>query len=251
LIAMLSLAACTSASSDSAREGRPGSGTPSAGVSEALPTQTSQPIAAGEPLRLVTLGDAYTAGTDTVAPKRDSWPAQLVVAMDRGDLRLILVDNLADSGQTSQNVLDEQLPQVASLYPDVVTVQVGVNDIIAQEIEDYEGNLSLILDELLRLLPPERVFLITTPDHTLTERGADWGSRDEGHAAVVEANAILRAVASERRVSVIDIGPVNERAAQDASLVIGEGPYPTAKQYAGWVEVIGPQMERVLTGGAP
>jgi hypothetical protein len=28
--------------------------------------------------------------------------------------------------------------------------------------------------------------------------------------------------------------------------VVGQGPYPSAKQYAGWVEIIGPQMRRML-----
>ena len=140
--------------------------------------ESSDPASAAEPLRLVTLGDAYTAGTDTGAPKRDSWPAQLVQAMERGDVRLRLVDNLADSGQTSEYVLDEQLPQVESLHPDVVTVQVGVNDIVARrQFEDYDRNVTRILDELLLILPPERIFVITTPDHTLTERGGDYGAR--------------------------------------------------------------------------
>jgi lysophospholipase L1-like esterase len=201
----------------------------------------------------VTLGDAYTAGTDTVAPKRDSWPAQLVQAMDRGEVRLRLVDNLAESGQTSEDVIRTQLRQLESLLPDVVTIQVGVNDIIARDIglDDYRANMTLILDELLRTLPPRHVFLITTPDHTLTERGGDYGSREAGRADVAEANAILRAVADELGVTVIDIAPVNERVTGDASLVIGEGPYPTAKQYAGWVEIIGPQMRRVLVGEEP
>jgi lysophospholipase L1-like esterase len=135
----------------------------------------------------------------------------------------------------------------------VVTIQVGVNDIIALDIDldDYRANMVLILDELLASLPPRHVFLITTPDHTLTERGGDYGSREAGRAAVAEANAILRSLADERGVTVIDIAPVNERVAADASLVIGEGPYPTAKQYAGWVEIIGPQMRRVLVGEEP
>jgi len=247
VVAALSLAGC----------GTAGSGAVSPAAVTPAPTVSSTPSAAveadtsavaSEPLRLVTLGDAYTAGTDTGAPKRDSWPAQLVQAMERGDVRLRLVDNLADSGQTSQNVLDEQLPQVESLRPDVVTLQVGVNDIIAREFEAYRSNVSRILDALLLILAPERIFVITTPDHTLTQRGGDWGSRDAGRAAVREANAILREVAAERGITVIDISAVSERVADDASLVIGDGPYPTAKQYAGWVEVIGPQMRRVLTG---
>jgi len=188
-----------------------------------------------------------------VAPKRDSWPAQLVEAMARGDLPLRLVDNLAESGQTSEDVIRTQLGQVESLMPDVVTLQVGVNDIIARDIslDDYRANLAMILDELLRTLPPGRIFLITTPDHTLTERGGDYGLREEGHKAVLEANSILQDVASERDITVIDISEVNGRAAEDASLVIGEGPYPSAKQYAGWVEIIGPQMRRALRGEEP
>jgi len=243
LAALASLTACSTA----------GSGSASPAASDAVVADASPEPSPGEPLRLVVLGDAYAAGTDTLAPKRDSWPAQLVVAMERGDVPLRLVDNLADSGQTSEDVIRTQLGQVESLMPDVVTIQVGVNDIIARDIslEDYRANVVYILDELLRTLPPGRIFLISTPDHTLTERGGDYGPRDEGHAAVLEANAILRAVAAERDITVIDISEVNRRAPLDASLVIGEGPYPSAKQYAGWVEIIGPQMRRALRGEEP
>ena len=171
-LAVIALAACTS----------PGEPSPSVSRSQppsvASDTPIEEPASVVEPLRLVTLGDAYTAGTDTLAPKRDSWPAQLVAAMEHGDLPLRLVDNLADSGQTSEDVRRSQLPQLEALVPDVVTLQVGVNDIIARDIslDDYRANVTAIVDELLVDLPPGRIFLITTPDHTLTTRGADWGS---------------------------------------------------------------------------
>jgi lysophospholipase L1-like esterase len=243
-VVVLALAACTSSD---------GSPSPEA-VTQAVAAASPSPgVVTLEPLRLVALGDAYTAGTHTVAPKRDSWPAQLVAAMEHGDVRLRLVDNLADSGQTSEDVMRSQLPQLAALEPDVVTLQVGVNDIIARDIslDDYRRNVSAILDQLLLELAPGRIFLITTPDHTLTARGADWGSRESGHSDVMASNAILEEVASKRGVTVVDIGPVNRLVREDASLVIGEGPYPTAKQYAGWVELIGPEMRRALGTSEP
>jgi lysophospholipase L1-like esterase len=204
-----------------------------------------------EPLRLVALGDGYTAGTDTLAPKRDSWPAQLVQAMEHGSVPLRLVGNLAESDQTSQDVIRTQLPQVPSLVPDVVTLQVGGNDIIDNEWqldgERYERSLATILDALLQVVSPGRIFVITTPDHTLTAWGRRWGSPDVGSGDVTQANAILRTVAQARGVAVIDIGTVYGRVTEDASLVIGDGPSPSAKQYAGWVEVIGPGMLRILT----
>lgn len=206
-----------------------------------------------EALRLVTLGDGYTAGTDTLTARRDSWPAQLAAAMDHGDLRLRLVDNLAETGHTSADVERVQLPQVEALEPDVVTLQVGVNDIIARDIslQDYQVNLARILDALMSIVPADHLFLITTPDHTLTVRGGDYGSREAGRADVAQANAILAALADERGIAVIDIATVNARVADDPSLVVGEGPYPSAKQYAGWVEIIGPQMHRVLLDAEP
>jgi lysophospholipase L1-like esterase len=206
-----------------------------------------------EPLRLVTLGDGYTAGTDTPMPRRDSWPAQLAAAMAEGDLQLRLVSNLAEAGYTSEDVRRVQLPQVEALAPDIVTLQVGVNDIIAPEIglDDYRANVAAILDGLLELLPAERLFLVTTPDHTLTQRGGDYGPRQTGSAEVARANGILAALGAERGIAVIDIAPVNVRVSEDASLVAGQGPYPSTKQYAGWVEVIGGQIRAALLGDAP
>ena len=65
-------------------------------------------------IRLVTLGDAYTHGTETAAPRRDSWPAQLVTSLERAGVRVVL-RNLAEPGDTSGSLLEEQLGQVLSL----------------------------------------------------------------------------------------------------------------------------------------
>jgi hypothetical protein len=126
-----------------------------------------------------------------------------------------------------------------------------VNDIIARESEGYRENIAAAFDELLGILPPERIFAITTPDHTLTEWGDAYGSRESGSAAVAELNATLEEEADVRGIGVIDISAVNELVSDDPSLVIGDGPYPSAKQYAGWVEVIGPRVHDALVGGEP
>lgn len=198
------------------------------------------------PVRLVTLGDGYTYGFETSAPRRDSWPSQLVEAMKRDDVR-VLLRNLAEQSHTSDLVIEEQLGQVGGLEPDVVTLQVGVNDIYAHETEWYAGNITTILDELLTILPAERIFAITTPDHTLTDRGDAHGPREEGRAAVARLNAALTEIAADRDIVVVDISLLNELVTADPTLVIDEGPYPTAKQYAGWVEVIGPHVRRALS----
>ncbi|MFV2062811.1 MAG: SGNH/GDSL hydrolase family protein [Chloroflexota bacterium] len=203
-----------------------------------------------EPWRLVTLGDSFTEGTGV--ERRDSWPRQLVRAMRR-DVRLRLVANLADVNKTSEYVLEDQLPQVASLRPDVVSLLIGANDIIAPgvSLDDYERNIAGILDTLLLDLAPEQIFVITTPDYTLAVRGGDFGPREEVRRAVAEANAVLTAAAEERGIMVVDISPVSDRVPLDPTLVASDQLHPSAKQYAGWVEIIAPQLERILQGDEP
>ena len=50
-------------------------------------------------------------------------------------------------------------------------------------LDEYRSNVATIVDELLVTLPPCRIFVITTPDHTLTSWGAALGLARVGHAA--------------------------------------------------------------------
>ena len=103
------------------------------------------------------------------------------------------VANLADRNNTSEYVLEDQLWKLESLRPDVVSLLVGANDIVAPDIsiEDYQNNVVAILDTLLEDLPPQRIFVITTPDHTLTVHGGDYGEREATRKAVADANTVL------------------------------------------------------------
>jgi len=202
----------------------------------------------GRVIRLVTLGDGYTAGTLTTVPRRDSWPAQLAESLAHAGWTVVFY-NLAEQSATSGDLVELQLGQVESLHPDIVTVQVGVNDIVSGSTADYEANLETILTELESFLPAERILLVTTPDHTLTEWGKGFGPTESRGEAVTELNGTLREVGQEHGVEVVDIGPVNALVSHDASLLIQHDPpmpYPSAKQYAGWVEVIGPYVQDAL-----
>lgn len=249
LVAVLSLAACTASSPT-----EPSPDPTATAEAEVVGEGTTTSGTVSRTVRLVTLGDAYTHGTETAAPRRDSWPAQLAESLERSGYTVVL-RNLAEPSVSSLTLLEEQLGQVESLRPDVVTLQVGANDIIAGDYateRDYRDNITLAFDELLTILPPERILAITTPDHTLFAADQPPGSASAARALVEELNATLRDVARERDIEVIDIGPVNSLAAQDPSLVVQEDPplpypYPTAKQYAGWAEVIGPYVHDALS----
>ena len=94
-------------------------------------------------------------------------------------------------------MLEEQVGQVAGYEPDVVTLQVGVNDIVGDETEWLQPATSPPSStSSCRSCRPERIFAITTPDHTLTEWGRARGSQE----AVDALNAILHEEAAARGI---------------------------------------------------
>ncbi len=97
-------------------------------------------------IKYVTLGDSLTAGVG--APDiKSSYPYLLSQKLSSKN-NVILV-NLAHAGDTSSDVLTNQLPKASFYKPDVVTLLIGVNDIHnLKSPQEFEKNLKLIAGEL-------------------------------------------------------------------------------------------------------
>jgi acyl-CoA thioesterase I len=212
------------------------------GTATSAPTPTEAP----SPLhvRYVALGDSYTIGTSVKATKR--WPDQLVRAL-RPDVRIELVRNLAVDGYTTSDLIDDELPKLRSLEAGLVSLLVGVNDAVAGvEPRAYRANVALILDTLLEAVPAEGIFVVATPDYTLTPKGDEFGDPPQRRTSIARFNRIIEAEATERGIAFIDITPVADRVPEDGSLVAGDGLHPSGKQYAAWVELIAPVVRDML-----
>ena len=205
--------------------------------------------APGEPsgLRYVAVGDSYTIGTSVEASER--FPDQLVAALGPAAPSLQLVANLGVNGYTSADVIREELPAVADLEPEFVTVLVGVNDVVqGVPVEAYEANVGAILDALLARLPADRIVTVAIPDYTVTPAGADYGDPRQQHDGIVANNAVMQRLADERGIPYVDIFDISLRAAEDRSLVAGDGLHPSGAQYGLWVgriqQVVEPRLGR-------
>jgi len=222
-------------------------GASSSPTSSALPLPIPSVVGPDETtirLRYVALGDSYTIGTSVKA--RDRWPNQLVRALSP-QVDLDLIGNLAMSGATTGDVIEEQLPQLPRMDPDFISLLVGVNDVVRGfDPEVYRAHLDTILDDLLQQVSPARLLLITTPNYTLTAKGDDYGDPSRQAPRVAVFNHVLEAEAAARGIPVVDITPVANLVSGDPSLVAGDGLHPSAKQYAGWVEIIAPKVRQML-----
>jgi lysophospholipase L1-like esterase len=196
-------------------------------------------------VRYVALGDSYTIGT-SVTPE-DRWPDRLVAALAGDEPSLELVANLAVDGFTTADVIRRQMPALDALRPELVSLLIGVNDVVqGVDLAAYEANVATILDDLLVWVRPDRVVTVAIPDYTVTPAGADYGDPARRHDAIVAANGVMARLAADRGVAWVDIFDVSERAAADRGLVGGDGLHPSGAQYALWVERILPVVARLI-----
>ncbi len=229
----------------------PGAASPStdAGVASAAATSQSaaSPATQDTPgvLRYVALGDSYTIGTSVEASGR--FPDQLVAALGPEPPTLRLVANLGLNGYTSANLIRDELPALDDLEPEFVTVLIGVNDVVqGVPVETYESNIVAILDALLSRLPADRIVTVAVPDYTVTPAGADFGDPRQQHDGIVATNAVMQRLAGDRGIAYVDIFDLSLGAADDRSLVAGDGLHPSGVQYALWVERLAPVVERLI-----
>ena len=200
------------------------------------------PTGSGASVRYVALGDSYTIGTSVSA--LDSWPNQLVAR----EPQLELVANLGVNGFTSADVIEVELPRVAALRPELVTLLIGVNDVVQGVPEaTYRHNVGEILDELVRQVGADHALVVTTPDYTVTPAGADFGDPATQSAGIQRNNAINVELATARGIAVVDIYDLSLLAATDRSYVAGDGLHPSGRQYRLWVDRILPVVSRMLT----
>lgn len=193
-------------------------------------------------MRYVALGDSYTIGTSVAEAER--WPNQLAERVGKLDL----VGNPAVNGYTSADLIDEELPLLDGLQPELVTVLIGVNDVV-QGVSDlhYAGNVAIILEELRTRLPAERILCVATPDYTLTPQGAGFGDPAQQSDAIVRVNAILREACEARGMPFVpEIFEISQMVRDDPSMVASDGLHPSGAQYRMWVDAIEPVVAQLL-----
>jgi acyl-CoA thioesterase-1 len=192
--------------------------------------------------RYVALGDSYTIGTSVTEAER--WPDQLVAKVPA----LELVSNLGVNGYTSDDVIRNELPQLASRQPQVVSLLIGVNDVVQGVPEStYRANVATILDRLVALVGAGNIVVVTIPDYTVTPAGGDFGDREQQSTGIQANNRAMTELATARGIAVVDIYDISLDAGADRGLVAGDGLHPSGAQYARWVERIAPAMEAILS----
>lgn len=103
----------------------------------------------GEPggLVYVAVGDSAAQGIGASTPD-NGYVALLADQLRERTGHPVLVVNLSRSGATVRDVVEEQLPRLAALRADVITVDVGGNDIGNYDPARYQRDVTALVDGL-------------------------------------------------------------------------------------------------------
>jgi lysophospholipase L1-like esterase len=203
------------------------------------------PVAPGRapsPLVYAAVGASETAGVGTREPWRHAWPRVLW----RSELEGSVLFDFGVPGSTVEQALFEQVPEAVAVEPDVVTVWLNVNDLVARVPPGrYERQLSELVVALARD-GRTRVFVANVPvltglplyracrpdpppaglecpvDHPLPPPAAI-------RAATEAYNAAIERVADRTGASVVDLHGLGDLASSDPSTVAEDGFHPSRR----------------------
>jgi acyl-CoA thioesterase-1 len=187
------------------------------------------------PERFLALGDSFTIGTGTT-PER-SFPAVLARTWaERG--RIVVLSNPAVNGYTTDDLIRDELPLVASFRPTLVTVLVGANDIVRGSTEDrYRQQLRLIHERLDEDASDARVVALPQPDWSMSPAGAGFGDLAAIARTIERFNEIARDEAERAGALWIDLFRLMREQGRKR-MFASDGLHPSAEAYAEWARAL-------------
>ena len=194
------------------------------------------------PIRYVAIGDSYTVATGI--EEKDSWPSQLTQKLKSAGIKINLIEILGMRGATSQQTLNEVMPQLKNLKPGFITLLIGVNDWIREGISSSKFKIRIknLIDEIQSNLPPKKLLLITIPDFSCSPQKKNWGYGKSATNGITRLNKILKTEAALRDLVIVDIYPLSQNLCSQVGMFSDDGVHPSALQYSKWVDLIFPHL---------
>jgi acyl-CoA thioesterase I len=190
-------------------------------------------------LRYLALGDSYTIGTGASSDAHN-YPSILATRLTEATGAKVVVTNPAVNGFTTQDVIDNELALVDRLKPQLVTILIGVNDIVqGRSIALYGKSLATIYDAVVALrLEPGRVIAIAIPNWSVVPAAADFGDPERLRRLTDEFNGLASTEAARRGFMWVDITAVSTSRDGTAGWISSDRLHPGNVQYAAWADLI-------------
>ena len=192
-----------------------------------------------KPVVYLALGDSYTIGTGASHESRN-FPSLLALRVEAATGRRVRVVNPAVNGFTTIDLLAKEIGFINELMPDLVSVLIGVNDLVrGRSVDEYRGSLAEIYDDIASLrLPAGRVVAVSIPDWSVVPAARDYGDPRRIGEQTQAFNAAAREEAARRGFDWVDITEVSRSGLDADGWISADELHPGDAQYAAWAEAI-------------
>ena len=182
-------------------------------------------------VRYLALGDSLTQGVGAVDEQTGAFPA-LLAERWRADGCEVELQNAGISGYTAGQVLAEQVPQIESFSPTIITFQAGGNDIAnGVPIDQYRQDVKSVLDSATA--SGARVYVFAQNEWFRSPEGLSYG--DDLAAQRAAYDDVLIEETSTRGAEFVDLRPLYKQQA-DGGQWVEDGIHPTPEAYEAWAE---------------
>jgi len=191
------------------------------------------------PVVYLALGDSYTIGTGASTPAR-SWPSIIAERLRHQTGQKVELTNPAVNGFTTVDLIRRELPEVRRLKPDLVTILIGVNDLVRERTPaEYRTSLVRIYGEVEKEKAPDgRAFAVSIPNWSVVPAAREYGDPEAIRDLTDSFNDIAREEAGKRGFGWIDITAASLSGLGTPGWIASDGLHPGDEQYAAWAEVI-------------
>ena len=198
-------------------------------------------------IRYLALGDSYTIGTGA-SDNAHNFPSILANQLSKAARKQVALANPAVNGYTTLDLIAKELNYLDG-KPDLVTVLIGVNDLVQnRSVEEYRASLRQIYDRIRGLgLPAGRVAAISIPNWSVVPAAAQYGEPQLIKAVTYDYNTAAREEALERGFVWVDITGVSTYRLGSPGWIAGDQLHPGDVQYEAWAEVIWDRVREAWT----
>lgn len=148
--------------------------------------------AAENALTYLALGDSAAQGIGATSPRR-GYVGLIAKSLQQKHQQPVHVINISKSGARLEDCIADQLPRIKDLSPDIVTIEIGGNDMKDFNADKFRADFTTILDAL-----PQKTVVSNMPYF-----GGGRFSKLEPN--VVEANKIIAELTKERGIDVAEL----------------------------------------------
>ena len=188
-------------------------------------------------VRYVALGDSYTIGTGA-SDAAHAWPS-IIAARLGAELT-----NPAVNGYTTLDLIRDEIPYLARVNPDVVSVLIGVNDLVqGRSADEYRRSLTTIYDAV----SGRRVVAVSIPTWSYVPAAAGFGGADRVDRLTRVFNEVARDQADGRGYAWVDLTEASTSGIGSEGWIASDALHPGDVQYAAWAEAIWPVFKGAVT----